>query len=200
MEGLLHKHKSGTPLKSRSQLVNTSQTSLETCKHVSFGNNSKILEGRIESHTSGKSRDGCPDPERCSRDYPDTRLAMYVYKTFTFTMITWCAFPSANHQTSHNKKKRMQLFLRFLNAGSSLSPAISEQFIDNKLQNARPFFSSVHLCLVINILFRKFRSQMTHWSGPVGLTIYVYGNGSRLPASASAHSFASTVLHHHNSI
>ena len=38
---------------------------------------------------------------------------------------------------------------------------------------------------------------MTHWSGAVGPgTIYVYGNGSRLPATTSAHSFVSTVLHH----
>ena len=39
---------------------------------------------------------------------------------------------------------------------------------------------------------------MTHWSGAVGPTIYVYGNGGRL--LANARSFASTVLHHHNSI
>ena len=41
-------------------------------------------------------------------------------------------------------------------------------------------------------LFRKFRSQMTHWSGAVGPTIYVYGNGSRLLASARSFAKYST--------
>ena len=43
----------------------------------------------------------------------------------------------------------------------------SLQIFYSKLQNARRFFqfSSVRLCLVVNTLFRKFRSQMMQASG-----------------------------------
>ena len=57
-------------------------------------------------------------------------------------------------------------------------------------------------CLVIYTVttsFRNFRSQMTHWSGVVGPVMYVYGNGSRLLASAHQ-VLILLLLHHHNSI